>query len=63
MALFGTPLAIPTSLHAPPMAQLWQHQDKRAEAHALLTPVYGWFTEGLDTADFQEAKVLLEVLA
>ena len=32
---------------------------KRTEAHALLAPIYGWFTEGFDTADLQEAKVLL----
>jgi predicted ATPase len=45
------------------LARLWQQQGKRAEAHALLAPVYGWFTEGFDTADLQEAKVLLEELA
>ena len=44
------------------LARLWQQQGKRAEAHALLAPVYGWFTEGFDTADLQEAKVLLEEL-
>src|SRR5262249_27269720 len=41
---------------------LWQRQGKRAEAHELLAPVYGWFTEGFDTADLQDAKVLLEEL-
>jgi predicted ATPase len=41
------------------LARLWQQQGKRAEAHALLAPVYGWFTEGFDTADLQEAKALL----
>jgi class 3 adenylate cyclase len=45
------------------LARLWQQQGKRAEAHALLAPVYGWFTEGLDTADLQEAQALLEELA
>jgi predicted ATPase len=45
------------------LARLWQGQDKRAEAHALLAPIYGWFTEGFDTADLQEAKALLEALA
>jgi predicted ATPase len=45
------------------LARLWQHQGKRAEAHALLAPIYGWFTEGFDTADLQEAKALLEELA
>ena len=42
---------------------VWQQQGKRAEAYELLVPVYGWFTEGLDTPDLQEAKVLLEALA
>ena len=45
------------------LSRLWQQQGKRAEAQALLTPVYGWFTEGFDTADLQEAKALLEELA
>jgi len=45
------------------LARLWQHQDKRAEAYELLAPIYGWFTEGFDTADLQEAKALLEELA
>ena len=35
---------------------------KHTEGHALLAPVYGWFTEGFDTADLQEAKALLEAL-
>ena len=42
------------------LALLWQQQGKRAEAHALLTPIYGWFTEGFDTADLQDVKALLE---
>jgi predicted ATPase len=45
------------------LARLWQQQGKRAEAHELLALVYGWFTEGFDTADLQEAKALLEALA
>jgi class 3 adenylate cyclase/predicted ATPase len=45
------------------LARLWQHQGKRAEAHELLAPVYGWFTEGFDTADLQDAKTLLAELA
>jgi class 3 adenylate cyclase/predicted ATPase len=44
------------------LARLWQAQGKRQEAHDLLAPVYGWFTEGFDTADLQEAKALLEEL-
>ena len=45
------------------LARLWQQQGKRAEARTLLAPVYGWFTEGFDTADLQDAKALLEALA
>jgi predicted ATPase len=44
------------------LSRLWQQQGKRAEAHALLAPIYSWFTEGFDTADLQEAKALLEAL-
>jgi predicted ATPase len=44
------------------LSRLWQQQGKRAEAHALLALIYGWFTEGFDTADLQEAKVLLDAL-
>jgi class 3 adenylate cyclase/predicted ATPase len=45
------------------LARLWQQQGKRAEAHALLAPVYSWFTEGFGTADLQEAKALLAELS
>jgi adenylate cyclase len=45
------------------LSRLWQQQGKQAEARALLAPVYGWFTEGFDTADLQEARVLLEQLS
>ena len=45
------------------LAQLWQQQGKRAEARQLLAEVYGWFTEGFDTADLQEARALLEELS
>ena len=44
------------------LARLWQRQGKRAEAGALLAPLYGWFTEGFDTADLRETKALLEEL-
>jgi len=44
------------------LSRLWQQQGKRAAAHALLAPVYGWFTEGFDTADLQDAKALLVAL-
>jgi predicted ATPase len=43
-------------------AQLWGEQGRRAEARDLLTPIYGWFTEGFDTPDLQEAKRLLDEL-
>jgi predicted ATPase len=45
------------------MARLWRDQGKRQEARDLLAPTYGWFTEGFDTLDLKEAKVLLEELA
>jgi len=45
------------------VARLWQQQGKRQEAHDLLAPVYGWFTEGFDTADLKDAKALLDELA
>src|SRR5215468_4198321 len=44
------------------LARLWLQQSKRAEARELLAPIYGWFTEGFDTADLQEAKALLAAL-
>jgi predicted ATPase len=45
------------------LARLWGEQGRRAEARELLGPVYGWFTEGFDTADLKEATALLEALA
>jgi len=44
------------------LARLWQRGDKRREARDLLAPVYGWFTEGFETRDLQDAKALLEQL-
>ena len=44
------------------LAHLWQRQGKGAEARELLAPIYGWFTEGFDTADLQEARALLAEL-
>ncbi len=41
------------------MARLWRDQGKRQQAHDLLAPVYGWFTEGFETIDLKEAKALL----
>jgi hypothetical protein len=45
------------------LGRLWQRQGQRAEARGLLAPIYGWFTEGFDTADLQDAKALLETLS
>jgi predicted ATPase len=45
------------------LSRLWEQQGKRAEAHELLAPIYGWFTEGFDTADLQEAKALLNEMS
>jgi predicted ATPase len=45
------------------LSRLWQQQGKRQEAHDLLAPIYGWFTEGFDTADLQEAQALVEGLS
>jgi predicted ATPase len=45
------------------LSRLWQCQGKSEAARQLLAPIYSWFTEGFDTADLQEAKVLLEELS
>jgi class 3 adenylate cyclase/predicted ATPase len=45
------------------MSRLWRDQGKPRQARELLAPIYGWFTEGFDTSDLKEAKVLLEELA
>ncbi len=45
------------------LARLWQQQGKCTAAYDLLAPIYGWFTEGFDTADLQEARELVEALA
>ena len=45
------------------LARLWQSQGKVQEARDLLSPLYGWFTEGFDTPDLQDAKALLDALA
>ena len=44
------------------LARLWRNLDKVQRARQLLTPVYGWFTEGFDTLDLKEAKKLLDEL-
>jgi predicted ATPase len=45
------------------LTRLWAEQGRRSEAHDLLAPVYGWFTEGFDAVDLKEAKALLDDLA
>jgi predicted ATPase len=45
------------------LARLWRDQGRRGEARDLLAPLYGWFTEGFDTADLKDAKRLLDELA
>jgi predicted ATPase len=45
------------------LSRLWQVQGKKEEARSLLSEIYGWFTEGFDTADLKDAKVLLEELS
>ena len=45
------------------LSRLWQQQGKKEEARQMLAKIYGWFTEGFDTADLKEAKALLEELS
>jgi predicted ATPase len=45
------------------LGRLFQRQGKRNEARQILVEIYGWFTEGFDTADLKEAKALLEELS
>jgi len=45
------------------MSRLWQRQGKKTAAQKLLNEVYRWFTEGFDTADLKQAKLLLDELA
>ena len=45
------------------LARLWGERSRRAEAYDLLAPIYGWFTEGFETADLIDAKLLLDQLA
>ena len=52
-------LELRAALH---LSRLWQQQGKLVQAYDLLAPLYGWFTEGFDTADLQEAKALLAAL-
>ena len=44
------------------LARLWRSRGRRHEGHDLLAPILGWFTEGFDTPDLQEAKQLLDAL-
>jgi len=45
------------------LARLWRGQARSVEAHSLLAPLYGWFTEGLDTLDLRQAQALCDKLA
>jgi predicted ATPase len=45
------------------LARLWRDDGRRAEGHALLAPIYSWFTEGFNTPDLRDAKALLDELA
>ena len=45
------------------LSRLWQQQGKQKDAHQMLAYIYGWFTEGFDTTDLQEAQALLSELA
>jgi predicted ATPase len=45
------------------LARLLAKQDRRDEARAMLAEIYGWFTEGFDTADLKDAKAMLDDLA
>ena len=45
------------------LCRLWRDQGKQEEAHRMLAELYGWFAEGFDTLDLQEAKALLDQLA
>jgi adenylate cyclase len=45
------------------LARLWQQQGQKEEVRQVLDEIYGWFTEGFDTADLKEAKALLEELS
>jgi predicted ATPase len=44
------------------LSRLWQRQGKKKQARKMLAEIYGWFTEGFDTVDLQEAKALLDAL-
>jgi hypothetical protein len=44
------------------LSRLWQKQGKKKQARQMLAEIYGWFTEGFDTADLKEARALLKAL-
>jgi predicted ATPase len=54
------PLELRTAMS---LSRLWQQQGKRVEAYESLAEIYGWFTEGFDTADLRDAKALLDTLS
>ena len=45
------------------LSRLWQQRGRIEEARQMLAEIYGWFTEGFETADLKEAKALLKELS
>ena len=61
---YGVPRLSAETLRATTsFAGLLAKQGKREEARAMLADIYGWFTEGFDTADLKDAKALLDELS
>ena len=52
----------PTLRAATSLARFWAEQGERRKAHDLLGGIYGWFSEGFDTPDLRDAKILLDAL-
>ncbi len=59
----GQSARLPELRVATALARLWRDQSRPIEARELLAPVYVWFTEGFDTSDLRDAKLLLDELA
>jgi predicted ATPase len=55
-------IALPRAAVGTSLARLWAERGERQKAYDLLAPIYGWFTEGFDTADLRDARALLEEL-
>ena len=50
----------PAIITATSLARLWGELGEQQKAYGLLGPIFGWFTEGFDTADLEEARALLD---